>query len=150
MPIPDFDQLGLLPAGVHDCTWAEIEHALCWNDRRQALFVKLMAFIDQAWVPLNATCPIFVDGSFVRRKDTPGDIDLVVDATHLPPAPLGSVFVLMTQQQRLKATFEVDLWMRHPGIPNDLTQFFQYAGVKAAAELQINSQTPKGILRVAP
>gem|GEM_PF-5855367 len=55
---------------------------------------------------------------------------------------------LYLRNSKLKATYNVDAYPRHPEIANDFAEFFQYAGSKAAAEFQIDSKHPKGILKV--
>ena len=77
------------------------------------------------------------------------DIDIVIDATSLiDEGKLCQLLALKFNAMHIKAKYHVDLWLRHPALPNDLVAFFQYAGTKAAAELRILSNHPKGILRV--
>ena len=150
MPIPALDHHGLLPAGTHDCSVVEIEQLFCWNPHRVELIEKLKNFLARHWLPLGIPASLWIDGSFTRKKDVPEDIDLVVDVTHLPITDAGPVFALLMTRDQIKTEFNVDFWVRHPAIPNDLTVFFCYAGIKAAAELGIDSQQIKGILRVNP
>ncbi len=150
MPIPTLDHHGLLPAGTHDCSIIEIEQSFCWNPHRVELIGKLKDFLDQQWRPLGIHASLWVDGSFTRKKDIPADIDVVVDVAHVPIADMGPVFALLIARDQIKTDFSVDFWIKHPAIPNDLTTFFCYAGIKAAAELGIDSQQIKGILRVNP
>lgn len=150
MPIPTLDNHGLLPAGTHDCSIMEIEQSFCWNPHRVELIGKLKDFLAQRWHPLGIQAALWVDGSFTRKKDIPADIDVVVDIAHLPITDVGPVFALLMARDQIKKDFSVDFWVKHPAIPNDLTVFFCYAGIKAAAELGIDSQQVKGILRVNP
>lgn len=148
--IPAFDDHGLLPPGVHDCTWVEIEARYCWNARRTELFDGLRRFMREVWSPLGTACPIFVDGSFSREKASPGDIDIVIDAIGCNPQDACKVFGLMILRPEWKARYHLDLWIRHPSLPRDLASFFQYLGDKGAAELRLTPHHPKGILRVMP
>ena len=148
MPIPTLDHQGLLPVGTHDCSIDEIEVSFCWNRHRVDLFGSLKDFLIQKWHPLGVRAPLWIDGSFTRRKEVPADIDLVVDIAHLSMAEAEPVFALFLTRERIKVDYCVDFWVRHPAIPNDLTVFFCYAGLKAAAELGIDCQQVKGILRV--
>jgi hypothetical protein len=50
----------------------------------------------------------------------------------------------------LKVAYHVDFWIKHPLIPTDLTEYFKYAGLKAGAELGLDSKHVKGILRITP
>jgi hypothetical protein len=149
--IPDFDQLGLLPVGVWDCSLAEIEASLGWNEHRRNLLASLKAFLEQEWKPLGLACPIYVDGSFIRRKQEPADIDLVLDLSALPtPEALKIALALRYRWDEFKRLYNLDVWTRHPSLPNDLVDFFQYTGDKAVAELRVDPKHPKGILRIQP
>lgn len=151
MPIPALDHHGLLPAGTHDCSIIEIEQSFRWNPHRVELIEKLKSFLAQRWLPLGIHASLWVDGSFTRKKDIPADIDVVVDVAHVPLADMAPVLALYCARDQLKADFSVDFWVKHPAFfLNDLTSFFCYAGIKAAAELGIDSQQIKGILRVNP
>lgn len=148
MPIPALDRYGLLPTGTHDCSIADIERFFCWNPHRVDLVDKLKSFLTQRWVPLGIHAPLWVDGSFTRKMDSPADIDVVIDVAHVPVADIGPVLSLFLARDQLKTDYAVDFWVKHPLFPNDLTSFFCYVGIKAAAELGIDSQQIKGILRV--
>ncbi len=75
--IPEFTSEGLLPPGEHPATWNEIRTRFGWNPRRKALLGGLEA----ALIPLSAVgCSrLFLDGSFVTKKDQPGDYDAAWD-----------------------------------------------------------------------
>ncbi|HRE72288.1 MAG TPA: hypothetical protein PLC14_17405 [Accumulibacter sp.] len=141
----------MLPPGIHDCTLTEIRGRLCWNPRRQEIFDGLCAFIVHEWAPLGIAAPLLVDGSFVRDKSLPADVDVVLDLSAEAPAQAISLALsLRFRHDEIKLTYNVDVWTRHPLIPNDLVQFFQYLGDKAAAELCIDCKHLKGILRIQP
>lgn len=79
MPIPELDADGLLPAGIFDCTLAEVRQrfgAFQESDRRPNLFARLeeLAF---AMLRSGLFEAILLDGSFVTAKAAPNDIDLV-------------------------------------------------------------------------
>ena len=73
MPIPAFDEHGLLPVGVHDCTLDEIKASFGsfqgsqGSDRRPQLFAKLESFVAEARAA-RLVRSIIVDGSFVTTK----------------------------------------------------------------------------------
>lgn len=148
--IPALDEHGLLPAGVWNCTLSEAEAAFCDTPRRRELWTHLQSFLDAEVRPLG-NVPVWIDGSFTRRKDYPHDIDIVVDLSAWPVAEaLPIIFSLYSRRPSIKATYQIDAFPRHPEIPNDLTEFFQYVGPKAAAEFHIDQKRRKGILRVLP
>ena len=148
MSIPILDEHGLLPMGTHDCTLDEIEASFCWNAHRIELFSKLKGFLKQHWHPLNIHAAMWVNGSFTRKKEKPEDIDLVADVSHLSTTEVTPLLVLFWRREELKRDFKVDFWLKHPLFPKDLTAFFCYTGIKAGAELGIDSQKIKGILKV--
>ncbi len=148
MPVPAFNDLGLLPAGVHDTSFAEIEIAMCWNAHRRALWSDFQRFLNGKCRPLLAAgVPFFIDGSFVRRKEFPSDIDLVIDVTGCPDDLIGLALSFRISHASIKAEYHVDQYTRHPKIPLDLSEYFQYAGEKCAVEMHIDPKHPKGILR---
>ena len=149
--IPDLDEHGLLPPGIHDCTLQEIKERFCWTARRQEIFAGFTRFLGTEWVPLRLDCPLYVDGSFVRNKALPGDMDAVIELSEIEPVQaMATALALRYRHDEIKMAYNVDVWTRHPSLPLDLRQFFQYVGDKAAAELHLNMRHPKGILRVTP
>jgi hypothetical protein len=74
MPIPEFNDSGNLPAGIHQAIWQEVEAKLAFNERRQ----ELLQGMRRACESLKMVgCPrIFIGGSFVTDKELPGDFDL--------------------------------------------------------------------------
>ena len=148
MAIPPLDLMGLLPPGIHACTLAEIQSVFCGSARRIMLFGQLNQFI-QNELPHTPGVAIFMDGSFVRSKPDPDDIDLVLDLSSGPQSQAESnFFKICAEKERWKSSYHVDVYPYHPSLPKNLVSFFQYIGIKAAAELNIPSQHPKGILRL--
>jgi hypothetical protein len=79
MPIPDLDADGLLPAGVFDCTMAEVRErfgSFRETDRRPRLFARLEELL-AAMVKSGLFESVLIDGSFVTAAAAPNDIDLV-------------------------------------------------------------------------
>ena len=150
MAIPALDKHGLLPVGCHDCTWEEIRESFCWNAHRTELYNRAQDFLAQVWSPLKIAAPIWVDGSFTRQKDHPADIDVVADVSHLDQPTATPAIMLWINRVAVKHAYSVDFWIKHPFLPTDLTEFFRYAGTKAAAETGLDSKYLKGILRVLP
>lgn len=94
--------------------------------------------------------PLFIDGSYVRNKPVPADVDVVLDLSAHPWDSMLPAVSLFLDRKRLKTEYAVDFWLRHPMMPNDLCAFFEYVGDKAAADLGLAAQWPKGILRIGP
>lgn len=94
MPIPDFEQDGFLPLGIHDCTIEEISERFGRfqsSDRRPSLNAGLINYITELR-SANIGKYLIVNGSFVTTKEKPSDIDVLlvlkddVDLTgNLPP-----------------------------------------------------------------
>jgi hypothetical protein len=79
MPIPALNAEGLLPVGLFDCTWPELQArfgAFCGSDRRVRLFAHLgeLASAMRAGGLFEA---LVIDGSFVTAKLAPNDVDLM-------------------------------------------------------------------------
>lgn len=123
MPIPDFDRNGLLPAGVFDCTLAEIRIRFGWNDRRMTLFNNLAAFIENEVRP-SFPDPWYCDGGFVTDKDIPQDIDVVLDLSAAPNDRKCRGLEFMNREQpRLFSQYRVDFWVNLPGGNDFLCSF---------------------------
>ena len=75
------DDRKLLPDGVHDATWKEVDDLFARfqkSDRRLKLFAKLRNYLDAV---KKAECgtSVILDGSFIMGCiDEPSDIDLVL------------------------------------------------------------------------
>jgi hypothetical protein len=79
MPIPELNEHGLLPPGIHSCTIDEIKTrfgSFQGNDRRVGLFAKLVELIS-AMCRSGMFQALVIDGSFVTRKAAPNDIDVL-------------------------------------------------------------------------
>ena len=116
------------------------------------LLRELNRLLEEWWLPKGLTAELLIDGSFVRRKALPDDIDVIFRLDKSMSFQDVAAFALQcfSERQRLKMVYHVDAWPSHPALPNDLVAFFQYAGDKAAAELRVDNRHPKGILRIEP
>lgn len=147
MAIPDFDEHGLLPAGVHVCTMAEIGARFGWNQHRVNLVNRLDTFLTREIRPTFRE-PLDVDGSFVTDKQEPVDVDVVLDLRGASDLQQFLGWRLMRDRRdSFTQTYSVDFWINLPG-QNDLGEFFQYVGVKASASKGLPPRHLKGILRV--
>ena len=80
----------LLP-GVHFATWREIEARLAFNPHR----LRLLAGFRRACRQLRkAGCRlVYLDGSFVTRKEHPGDFDACWEVQNVDDAKLDLIFL---------------------------------------------------------
>lgn len=89
--IPDFTPEGQLPQGIHSATWAEIQAAFGTTGHRRTLLRGLRRALENLRAAGVQT--VYLDGSFVTDKRTPGDFDacwepLGVDGTLIDPVLL--------------------------------------------------------------
>lgn len=71
--IPEFDERGNLPPGIHYATWSEIVTRYATSVRRREL---LDGLLDALRSLKGAGCATaYLDGSLVTSKDHPGDFD---------------------------------------------------------------------------
>lgn len=149
MPVPAFTQQGILPAGVHACTFLEAEQFLCSNQRRIEIWQGLQGFL--RWAQgLPKPTAVLIDGSYVTDKALPGDVDIVVDITACNGPEQQIWFQTWSaSQDAIKARFQVDFYPFVVGHGNDFSSFFQYVRVDEALRRGISPAERKGILRVA-
>ena len=80
MSIPAFNADGLLPAGVFDCSLADVRERLGsfqGSDARPRLFERLEVVV-AAMQRSTLFEVLLLDGSFVTAKDEPNDVDCAV------------------------------------------------------------------------
>lgn len=72
--IPEFNEEGNLPAGIHQTTLEELAQRLGYNPKRAWLIDGLKLLLKSL---AKANCSlVYIDGSFVTAKEIPGDYDL--------------------------------------------------------------------------
>lgn len=79
MPIPEYNEHGLLPPGIHSCTLSELKERFgrfSTSSQRQELFAKLEQYVQEAR-SAKIVSALLVDGSFVTSTEIPNDVDLV-------------------------------------------------------------------------
>ena len=149
MPIPELNQNGLLPCGVHDCTLVEIADFFGINAHRRRLCRNFVTCLEREIRPVFVY-PILVDGSFVTDKDEPEDVDVVLDLkeTSYEQKWRGLMF-MKTQQHRLLHEYNVHFWVNFDTPDSsDFTEYFQYIGNKTARSKGLGPRHMKGILRI--
>jgi hypothetical protein len=146
MPIPDFDEHGLLPEGLHDCTLQEVRQRFARfqrSDRRPRLFARLEQFMAEVKAS-GIIAFVILDGSFVTADAEPNDIDIVlgVPVSHdfgSELAPAGYNVVAGTRVRRMYGFDTVVVRENSPGLSRAV-EFFQQ--VKRFPLLR------KGLLRI--
>ena len=146
MPIPEFNEHGLLPEGIHDCTVEELENRFGnfqGSDRRPQLWAKFRDFIREAKAS-GVVETILVNGSFVTTKPDPNDIDLVllVPASHDFSADLGPAQYNVLSRRHVRQRYGFDIVLALPGTEevSEAAEFFQ--------QVRGQSLRRKGILRL--
>jgi hypothetical protein len=77
MALPNFNQHGNLPSGIHVATWQDVNDLLAFNERRQELLSGLRRACESL---KQAGChKVYIGGSFVTNKEYPGDFDACWD-----------------------------------------------------------------------
>ena len=149
MPVPELNQNGLLPPGVHDCTLEDIECFFVGNAHRRRLFQNLVTCLEQEVRPLFVQA-IFVNGSFVTDKDEPEDIDIVLDLRGATDEEKWRGLTFMNdKQRRLLHNYNVHFWINFDTAKSpDFSVFFQYIGIKTARIKGLDPKHMKGILRI--
>ena len=117
--IPDLNTQGLLPPGLYDCTLNEVRDKFGrfkGTEQRQSLFEKLSAFIHDA-TQTGMVKSIIIDGSFVTSKDSPADIDLVLEMqlAHNPGTDLRPFEYNVLSKRVVKRLYGFDLFLAGSG-----------------------------------
>lgn len=150
--LPPLNGDGLLPAGIHQSDWAQVERLFVTNAHRRDLWERLTRFRD--WVRESgnfAAC--YLDGGYITSKAQPNDIDVVLE-TCAPYGPEALEAMAPLFRHGLDAIFNeygvhVHFWS--PGFPggmNDFRMFFQYLSPQEAAPRGLPSGATKGIVKV--
>jgi len=73
--IPNFDNNGSLPVGIHVAdSWEEIEAKLGFSPRRKQLLIGLKLALN--FLKILGCKIVYIDGSFATSKERPGDYDM--------------------------------------------------------------------------
>lgn len=77
MSLPELNENGCLPSGIHDASLDELRERFGETSRRRALLKNLDQYLNELrkWPVAQA---VIVDGSFVTEVEEPNDIDLVL------------------------------------------------------------------------
>ena len=89
--IPQFDEDGLLPPGIHWASWSEFLDRFGTSAWRQLLAAGVRAAVDNL---KSVGCPtVYIDGSFVTGKEVPNDFDACWEEAGVDPTALYPVLL---------------------------------------------------------
>ena len=146
MPIPDLNDHGFLPSGIHDCSLEDIGARFGTfqsTDRRPRLYRQLQVFVEEAR-STNLLVAIIVNGSFVTNKPDPGDIDLilVLPNDYDVSADLRPVEYSILSKRRVRRRYGFDILVAR----ENAHEYEQYVGY--FQEVRGQPSVRKGILRI--
>jgi hypothetical protein len=141
--LPDFDDAGNLPPGIHDASLAEVERRFATNDVRKAIFQDLENWIAHM-AQAGCRC-VYINGSFVTAKDQPADYDACWDATGVDFTRLDACLSALNDEDLVasKARFGGDIRIDYASPDGSIARYidiFQRDGR--------NGNRPKGIVRL--
>lgn len=149
MAIPDFNEFGLLPTGIHLTDAMEIEARYCGNPNRATIWGHFLDCYRTELRPLGWSNIVWVDGGFTSDKPHTKDIDVVMDVSRLDDSSLfQAVLWHGTNHDRLEQTYHTDFWLYHPKLPSDLRSFFAYIKEQERLARRAPLGTTKGLLRL--
>jgi len=77
--IPNLNEYGLLPEGIHKATIEEIEHKFgSGSAKRKELFIGFQELIQLLYKHKRSIKSFLLDGSFVTDKESPRDYDCIL------------------------------------------------------------------------
>lgn len=146
MPIPDLNDNGLLPEGVHDCSFAELVERFGQfqqSDCRRRLAKRLEEFFREVGATGFAVS-IIVDGSFVTEKAEPNDIDLVLvlRAGHNFSTTVRPFEYNVLSRRRVRKSYGFDMLLAEEGQP-EFSEFIEFF-----TQVRGDPDVRKGLLRV--
>lgn len=72
--IPDFNENGELPEGIHEANLEEVKERFCFNERRNLIFYDFLLLLKEFE---KIDCKeVYLDGSFVTVINEPKDLDI--------------------------------------------------------------------------
>ena len=125
--IPAFNSDGNLPPGVHWATWQEFAARFGTTPHRQQLLKGLKSALDSL---SKAGCQtVYIDGSFVTKKENPNDFDACWDLTGVDPSLLDPILLLFDNKRvAQKVKYKGELFpasCRADRVGNTYLDFFQ-------------------------
>ena len=149
MPIPSFDRFGLLPGGIHECTINEVEVDLAWNDERRRLTALLQEFIAIELTPrFTVLPPVLLDGSYVSKKASPNNINLVLELSSLSDEEQWEGQILFQRKAELLGCYQIEMLPGLKGLKQDFVDLLHTLRPQTAFEKGLHYGHRKGVLRL--
>ncbi len=150
LPIPEFNEHGLLPVGIHECELSEIDDKFVYNNHRKTIWSAFTSYLEQL-KSIPEIDVLYVDGSYTTDKLLPADVDVIVEL----PNPKIHAQILQRSGQMIergfvKSVFFTDLLFAYEPNPittTDIRDTFQGIKVKDALDKGIPKDTRKGLLK---
>lgn len=127
--IPEFNKFGYLPPGIHFCEWEEFLERFGTNSRRNKMINGLELAMEQ--LKMAGCRTIYIDGSFITIKVTPGDFDACWDDEDVDMSYLQkNAKLLLTKydRQSQKARYKGELYRSNEPVGDlglNSLEFFQ-------------------------
>jgi hypothetical protein len=140
--IPEFDERGELPPGIHHASWDQIVTRYATNTRRGELLDGLLSALRSLRA---AGCTLaYLDGSFVSVKEHPGDFDACWESAGVDAARLdGELLEFSNARAAQKARYGGELFPVEASAEPAGTTFLDYF------QRDRISGAPKGIIAIA-
>ena len=138
--IPPFLPNGYLPPGIHDAAWHTVAEHYGTNLRRSRLLEGLLEALQNL---KQAGCrKIYLDGSFVTRKQHPGDFDAAWETPNVDPQLLNPVLLeFSNRRQAQKQAFGGELFPADSPADEHGRTFLEYFQTDQESK-------PKGIIAI--
>ena len=133
--IPEFDERGYLPPGVHVATLDEVRQRFGNNVRRNELLSNFNVLLEV--IRRVGASRLFLDGSFVTDKEIPGDIDAIL----VIPDDLNTASPEAGVLYEADIRFSVDLFIVRERNTNWLLRWLEFFG-------HDRNDEPKGLVEV--
>lgn len=146
MPIPDLNENGFLPEGIHEASLEEVRERFGRfqrTDRRSDLFTRLSHYLAEVRTS-GFVIAVIVDGSYVTTKDEPSDIDLilVLRPDHDYRAELRPFEYNALSKCRVRRRFRFDILIARQGSDEHMKYLDLFQRVKGVPDLR------KGVVEV--
>ena len=117
MPIPPFNQHGLLPPGIHSASLKEVVEKLGFSPKRQDLIERGLKPLLERLKALGVHA-VYLNGSFATARPSPKDIDGHILTT------VGTALEMevIENYEAWNATYQVDLWPAYTDEPGEMSQ----------------------------
>lgn len=89
--IPAFNELGYLPPGIYEPTWAEFWDRYSTNNYRKQMLTGLRLALEK--LKLAGCRRVYIDGSFVTDKARPNDYDGCFDVFGIDENLIDPIFL---------------------------------------------------------